>query len=80
MGLLEVRLTAGARLMQEILPRERGFLYVLEGRSRELKAGDVAWFEPGAGGDRAGSGERLPGAALHWSRSTSPSWPTALSS
>jgi redox-sensitive bicupin YhaK (pirin superfamily) len=49
MSLLEVRLRTGARLAQEIDPRDRGFLYVLEGGSRGLKAGDVAWFEPGAG-------------------------------
>jgi redox-sensitive bicupin YhaK (pirin superfamily) len=49
MSLLDVRLKAGARLVQEIAPRERGCLYVLEGRSGVLKAGDVAWFEPGAG-------------------------------
>ena len=49
MGLIDVRLRAGARLVQAIDPRDRGFLYVLEGSTQELKAGDVAWFEPGTG-------------------------------
>jgi redox-sensitive bicupin YhaK (pirin superfamily) len=49
MGLLDIRLKAGARLAQEITPGERGFLYVLDGRVSSLKEGDVAWFEPGAG-------------------------------
>jgi redox-sensitive bicupin YhaK (pirin superfamily) len=53
MGLLDIRLNAGAHLAQEIGRRDRGFLYVLDGRAtasgRALQAGDVAWFEPGAG-------------------------------
>src|SRR4051812_38358519 len=53
MGLLDIRLSAGGRMAQEIDRRERGFLYALEGRAavggRALEAGDVAWFEPGAG-------------------------------
>jgi redox-sensitive bicupin YhaK (pirin superfamily) len=49
MSLLDIRLNAGARLVQEINPKDRAFLYVLEGSTPKLKAGDVAWFEPGAG-------------------------------
>jgi len=49
MGLIDVRLNAGARLVQEIDAKDRGFLYVLEGSTHELQAGDVAWFEPGTG-------------------------------
>jgi redox-sensitive bicupin YhaK (pirin superfamily) len=49
MGLIDIRLAAGARLAQEIGRRERAFLYVLDGRGNGLQAGDVAWFEPGAG-------------------------------
>ena len=51
MALLDIRLKAGARLGQEVSTRDRGFLYVLEGRGRiggtEVGKGDVAWFEPG---------------------------------
>jgi quercetin 2,3-dioxygenase len=53
MGLLDIRLSAGGQLAQEIGRLERGFLYVLEGRAtvsgERLQAGDVAWFEPGPG-------------------------------
>ena len=49
MGLLDIRLSAGARLAQEIAPGERGFLYVLDGQVSGLKSGNVAWFEPGTG-------------------------------
>ena len=49
MGLLDIRLSAGARLAQEITPGERGFLHVLEGNVSSLREGDGAWFEPGSG-------------------------------
>jgi redox-sensitive bicupin YhaK (pirin superfamily) len=53
MGLLDIRLAAGAQHTQEIGSRERGFLYVLDGRASvcgtPLEGGGVAWFEPGAG-------------------------------
>lgn len=53
MSLLDIRLGAGASLGQEIAARDRGFVYVLEGRASiggaEAKKGDVAWFEPGEG-------------------------------
>jgi redox-sensitive bicupin YhaK (pirin superfamily) len=49
MGLLDIRLTAGARLAQEIARNERGFLYVLRGKLSSLREGDGAWFEPGPG-------------------------------
>jgi redox-sensitive bicupin YhaK (pirin superfamily) len=54
MWLLDIRLSAGARLGQEISTRDRGFVYVLAGKamigSRSVEKGEVAWFEPGAGG------------------------------
>ena len=53
MSLLDIRLDLGARLGQEIATRDRGFLYVLDGRARiggiEVGKGNVAWFEPGEG-------------------------------
>lgn len=53
MSLLDLRLKAGGRLEQEVSPRDRGFVYVLEGRAtiggKEAGKGDVAWFEPGEG-------------------------------
>lgn len=53
MSLVDIRLRPGARLVQEIGRGERGFLYVLAGAAaaggRALQAGEVAWFEPGAG-------------------------------
>lgn len=53
MSLLDIWLNAGARLAQEISTKDRGFVYVLEGRAtiggREVRKGDVAWFEPGEG-------------------------------
>jgi redox-sensitive bicupin YhaK (pirin superfamily) len=52
MWLLDIRLRKGA-LSQEIPPTCRGFVYVLEGEAKlggkDVKAGDVAWFEPGGG-------------------------------
>jgi hypothetical protein len=51
MSLLDIRLSAGARLGQEISTRDRGFVYVLSGAAtisgRKVREGDVAWFEPG---------------------------------
>ena len=53
MWLLEIRLQAGGKLEQEIPSNYRGFVYVLEGRAKvggkDVKAGNVAWFEPGGG-------------------------------
>jgi quercetin 2,3-dioxygenase len=53
MSLLDVRLEPGVRLGQEISTRDRGFVYVLEGRARiggaEVGKGDVSWFEPDEG-------------------------------
>jgi quercetin 2,3-dioxygenase len=53
MSLLDIRLSAGASVGQEISTRDRGFIYVLAGRAKiggtEVKEGDVAWFEPGEG-------------------------------
>lgn len=53
MSLLDIRLKAGGRLEQEVSPGDRGFVYVLEGRAtiggKEVRKGDVAWFEPGEG-------------------------------
>jgi hypothetical protein len=53
MSLLDIRLSAGARLGQEISTRDRGFVYVLEGEASiggwQVAKGQVAWFEPGEG-------------------------------
>jgi redox-sensitive bicupin YhaK (pirin superfamily) len=53
MSLLEIRLEAGATLSQEIATQDRGFVYVLEGEGtvggRDVRKGNVAWFEPGPG-------------------------------
>jgi redox-sensitive bicupin YhaK (pirin superfamily) len=53
MSLLDIRLDAGAKLGQEIATKDRGFLYVLEGEGtvggKEVRKGNVAWFEPGPG-------------------------------
>lgn len=53
MSLLDIRLDAGAKLGQEIATKDRGFVYVLEGKAviggREASKGQVAWFEPGEG-------------------------------
>lgn len=53
MSLIEIRLQAGASLAQEVSTRDRGFVYVLDGRAaiggKEAGEGEVAWFEPGAG-------------------------------
>jgi redox-sensitive bicupin YhaK (pirin superfamily) len=35
-------------LTQEINPRDRCFLYALEGASDVASAGEVAWFDPGS--------------------------------
>ncbi|MGQ0653151.1 MAG: pirin-like C-terminal cupin domain-containing protein [Betaproteobacteria bacterium] len=52
MWLLDVRLKMGTRV-QEVPPEHRGFAYALEGAGsisgKDLKKGDVAWFEPGGG-------------------------------
>src|SRR5574341_975803 len=53
MSLLDIRLSAGARLGQRISTRDRGFLYVLEGRAeiggKPVEKSEVAWFDPGEG-------------------------------
>lgn len=53
MWLLDIRLSAGAGVRQEISTRDRGFIYVLAGKAKlgstDVKRGDVAWFEPGEG-------------------------------
>jgi redox-sensitive bicupin YhaK (pirin superfamily) len=53
MSLLDIRLSAGGRLDQEISTRDRGFVYALDGRSalggNEVQKGQVAWFEPAPG-------------------------------
>ena len=53
MSLLDLRLEKGARLAQEVDPKDRGFLYVLRGIAEvgetELRTGHVGWFEPGGG-------------------------------
>jgi quercetin 2,3-dioxygenase len=55
MTLIDFRLKAGTKLEQEVGEKERGFVYVLEGRAKlggkDVKAGEVAWFEPGGGGE-----------------------------
>ncbi|HEU4924872.1 MAG TPA: pirin family protein [Burkholderiales bacterium] len=57
MSLLDIRLRAGARLAQEVSGRDRGFVYVLDGRAaiggKDVKKGEVAWFEPGEGSELA---------------------------
>ena len=53
MWLMEIRLEKGRSLLQEVPTEHRGFVYVLDGKAsiggKEVKAGDVAWFEPGKG-------------------------------
>ena len=53
MSLLDIQLQSGAELRQTIDGRERAFLYVLAGSAslggRALRAGEVAWFDPGDG-------------------------------
>jgi redox-sensitive bicupin YhaK (pirin superfamily) len=53
MSLLDIRLDAGAGLVQEISTKDRGFIYVLEGRAtiggQEVSKEQVAWFDPGGG-------------------------------
>ncbi len=55
MWLLEVSLERGAALVQEVPEEHRGFVYILGGRARiggkDLRQGDVAWFEPGTGSE-----------------------------
>jgi redox-sensitive bicupin YhaK (pirin superfamily) len=53
MSLLDIRVEPEAKISQEVNPRDRGFLYVLEGSGeiggKPVEQGDVAWFEPGEG-------------------------------
>jgi quercetin 2,3-dioxygenase len=55
MSLLDIRLSAGASLGQELSTRDRGFVYVLAGQAmvggKTVEKGDVAWFEPGEGAE-----------------------------
>jgi redox-sensitive bicupin YhaK (pirin superfamily) len=55
MSLLDIRLGAGSRLAQEVSTQDRGFVYVLGGRAaiggKDVKKGEVAWFEPGEGSE-----------------------------
>jgi len=49
MSLLDIRLEKGCVLTQDINPGDRAFIYALEGATDVVRAGEVAWFEPGAG-------------------------------
>jgi redox-sensitive bicupin YhaK (pirin superfamily) len=53
MSLLDIRLSAGSELSQEVSTKDRGFVYVLQGRAtiggKEVSANQVAWFEPDEG-------------------------------
>ena len=53
MSLLDIRLSKGSELRQEVATEDRGFVYVLEGSAtiggRDVTKGEVAWFEPGPG-------------------------------
>ena len=49
MGLATVRLEPGASVRLAIPEDERAFLYVLEGATEQVKAGQTAWFDPGPG-------------------------------
>jgi redox-sensitive bicupin YhaK (pirin superfamily) len=53
MSLLDIRLSAGGRLDQQISTRDRGFVYVLEGEAmiggHPLSKNRVGWFEPSEG-------------------------------
>jgi len=55
MSLLDIRLGEGAKLSQDVSTEDRGFVYVLDGRAtiggREVRKGEVAWFEPGPGSE-----------------------------
>jgi redox-sensitive bicupin YhaK (pirin superfamily) len=55
MSLLDIRLSAGSELKQEVSTKDRGFVYVLEGRATIGRMGvsrnEVAWFEPGEGNE-----------------------------
>jgi redox-sensitive bicupin YhaK (pirin superfamily) len=50
MSLADIRLDSGARLAQDVNPRDRGFVYALEGEAEvggaKIAAGQVAWFDP----------------------------------
>ena len=53
MSLLDIRLSAGASLGQEVSTRDRGFVYVLQGAAaiggKRVAKGDIAWFDPAEG-------------------------------
>jgi redox-sensitive bicupin YhaK (pirin superfamily) len=62
MSLLDIRLDAGGSLAQETDPADRGFFYVVEGAGtiagRAVGAGEVAWYDPGPGGELLLSAEK----------------------
>jgi quercetin 2,3-dioxygenase len=53
MSLVDIRLSAGAELQQEVSTRDRGFVYVLQGEAamggQRVSKNQVAWFDPGPG-------------------------------
>ena len=53
MSLLDMRLQKDARFVQEVNPKDRGFVYVMQGRGTvggaTLEKNQVGWFEPGEG-------------------------------
>jgi quercetin 2,3-dioxygenase len=49
MSLLDIRLEQDASLVQDLSSDDRAFIYVLEGAAEGVRAGEVAWFEPGEG-------------------------------
>lgn len=57
MSLLDIRLSAGSGLRQQISTKDRGFVYVLQGRAaiggKEVSRNQVAWFEPDEGDELA---------------------------
>lgn len=57
MWLLEIQLQPQGRHSQEIPAEQRGFVYVLDGRAtiggKDVRRGEVAWFEPGGGDELA---------------------------
>jgi redox-sensitive bicupin YhaK (pirin superfamily) len=55
MWLLDIRLEKDASFTHEMPAEHRGFIYVMEGSAtvggKDVAAGEVAWFEPGAGNE-----------------------------
>ena len=54
---MDIALRSQGTFSQEVPAAYRGFVYVLEGKAKiggkDVKAGDVAWFEPGGGDELA---------------------------